>query len=147
MAFGIPLELFTMLGSTALAGVMSIWSRSIESREKQHTMAIEGLTLRGRLVKEAREYENKGFQWTRRILALMAVSAIIVWPMVVPVFWPDVSVTVGFTEWRPGFLFIEGREVVKWRAIEGLAVTPLHTHFMMAIVGLFFGQHTTKIMR
>jgi hypothetical protein len=92
----------------------------------------------------ARRYENKGFQVTRRIIALSAVFAVIVWPKVVAVFWPEVPVVVGYTEWNPGFLFFEGSEETTWQAVKGLVLTPLDTHLLSAIVGLYFGASMVK---
>jgi hypothetical protein len=41
MMFGLPLELITMLGSTVLGGVMSIWGQSIKSKQAQQEMLME----------------------------------------------------------------------------------------------------------
>jgi hypothetical protein len=96
----------------------------------------------------ARRYENKGFQITRRIIALSAVAAIIIWPKIVSVFWPDIQVTVGYTQWNPGFLFLtEGQEIIKWQAFKGLVITPLDTHLLSAIVGMYFGASMVKNAR
>lgn len=144
---GIPMELFTMLGSGLLSGVMTLWSQSMKSRQQQHEQMIEALKVQGGLVKEARKYNNAGFQWTRRIVTLLAVSAIIVLPKVVAVFWPDIGVTVGYSEWDPGFLFFEGSNKVTWHVAHGLVITPLDTQLMSAIVGLYFGSSIVKNAR
>lgn len=144
---GIPLELITMLGSSLIGGVMTLWSQSIKAKRAQWDMAIQGLTARGRLMKEAREYKNPEFQFTRRLIALAAVGAIIVWPKIVPVFWPELAVTVGYTEFDPGFLFFSGSESVKWQAAKGLVLTPLDTHLMSAITGLYFGASIVRNAR
>jgi hypothetical protein len=36
--FGLPLELITMLFSTVLGGVMSIWGQSMKARQLQNEM-------------------------------------------------------------------------------------------------------------
>ena len=38
---GLPLELITMLGSTVLGGVMSIWGQSIKARQAEQKMLME----------------------------------------------------------------------------------------------------------
>jgi hypothetical protein len=145
---GIPLELMTMLGSGLLSGVMTLWSQSQKAKQDAFNRAIEGLSAQSKATDLARRYENKGFQVTRRIIALSAVGAIIVWPKVIAVFWPEVPVTIGYTEWNPGFLFItEGKELVKWQALKGLVITPLDTHLLSAIVGLYFGSSMVKNAR
>ena len=145
---GIPLELITMLGSGLLSGLMTLWGQSQKAKQDAFNRAIEGLSAQSRATDMARRYENKGFQITRRIIALSAVGAIIVWPKVIAVFWPEIPVTIGYTEWNPGFLFFtEGKELVKWQALKGLVITPLDTHLLSAIVGLYFGASVVKNAR
>jgi hypothetical protein len=144
---GIPFELITMLGSGLLGGIMSLWSQSIKSKQAQHEMTISALSAQAGVHKEAREYAAPGFQFTRRIIAIAAVFAIIVWPKIVPVIWPEMSVMVGYTEWNPGFLFFEGTDEIKWQAAKGLVLTPLDTHLMSAIIGLYFGASIAKNAR
>jgi len=144
---GLPLELITMLGSGLLSGVMTLWGQSQKAKQDAFQRAIDGLSAQSEATDLARRYENKGFQVTRRIIALSAVGAVIVWPKVVAVFWPEVSVTVGYTEWNPGFLFFEGSEETTWQAVKGLVLTPLDTHLLSAIVGLYFGASMVKNAR
>ena len=96
--------------------------------------------------KEAREYENVGFQWTRRIIALTAIFAIVVLPKILPLIDPQAQVIVGYTEWKPGFLFFEGKEVMQWvpMAQRGIIITPLDTNLVAAIIGLYFGGSLVK---
>jgi len=145
MLGGIPLELITMLGSGLMGGVMTLWSQSMKAKQDAFQRAIDGLSAQSQATDMARRYENKGFQVTRRIIALSAVGAVIVWPKIVPIFWPDVPVIVGWTEWNPGFLFItEGKEATVWQTMKGLVLTPLDTHLVSAIVGLYFGASIVK---
>lgn len=145
MLGGIPLELVTMLGSSLLGGVMTLWSQNMKSKQEAFQRAIDGLAAQSKATDEARRYENKGFQLTRRVIALSAIGAIIVWPKIVPVFWPDMQVVVGWTEWNPGFLFLtDGQEETVWKTMQGLVLTPLDTHLVSAIVGLYFGASMVK---
>ena len=94
--------------------------------------------------KDAREYENTGFAWTRRIIALTAVFFIIAYPKLVPVFF-DTSVFLTWTEFTRGFFFlIESKEIVMDKEFFGVVITPLDTHLMSAIVGLYFGGSLVK---
>ena len=141
---GIPFEIITMLGSTLLGGLMSLWSQSIKAKQAQQALLMERAKFQQKAVQSAREYENAGFQWTRRIIALTAIFSIVVLPKVVAIFYPDISVTVGYTEFRPGFLFFSEKEVLKWRALQGLVITPLDTNLVGAIVGMYFGGSLVK---
>ena len=141
---GIPFEIITMLGSTLLGGFMSLWSQSIKAKQANQAMLMERAKFQQKAVQSAREYENVGFQWTRRIIALTAIFSIVVFPKVVAVFFPEVSVTVGYTEFRPGFFFIPEKEVMAWKALTGLVITPLDTNLVGAIVGMYFGGSLVK---
>ena len=139
-----PFEMITMLGSTVLGGVMSIWSQSIKAKQAEQKMLIQRAEVQTAAFKEAREYDNKGFQWTRRIIALTAVFFIIAWPKLAPVFF-DTSVYLTWTEFTRGFLFlIEQKEITMDKEFFGVVITPLDTHLMSAIIGLYFGGSLVK---
>ena len=143
---GIPFEMITMLGSTVLGGVMSIWSQSIKAKQAQQKMLLQRAEVQTAAFKEAREYDNVGFQWTRRIIALTAIFAIVVLPKILPLIDPQAQVIVGYTEWKPGFLFFEGKDVMQWvpMAHKGIVITPLDTNLVAAIVGMYFGGSLVK---
>ena len=98
-----PFEMITMLGSTVLGGVMSIWSQSIKAKQAEQKMLLQRADVQQKGFREAREYENVGFQWTRRIIALIAVFAIVLLPKLMPLISSDISVIVGYLEFKPGF--------------------------------------------
>ena len=141
-----PFEMITMLGSTVLGGVMSIWSQSIKAKQSEQKMLLAWAAVQQKGFKEAREYDNVGFQWTRRIIALTAIFAIVVLPKVLPLISPDAHVVVGYTQFKPGFLFFEGKEIMKWVPMEakGIIITPLDTNLVSAIIGLYFGGSLVK---
>jgi len=142
--FGLPVEMITMLGSSVLGGVMTVWGQSIKAKQAEQKMLLARGKFQMESIEKARTYDNKGFQWTRRIIALSAVFAIIIWPKIVPVFF-DTSVWLTWTEFTRGFLFlIESKEIVMDREFFGVVITPLDTHLMSAIVGLYFGGSLVK---
>jgi hypothetical protein len=138
--------MITMLGSTVLGGVMSIWSQSIKAKQAEQKMLLARAKVQTEAFKEAREYDNVGFQWTRRIIALTAIFAIVVLPKIIPLIDPQAQIIVGYTEFKPGFLFFEGKDVMKWvpMAAKGIIITPLDTNLVSAIVGLYFGGSLVK---
>ena len=142
-----PFEMITMLGSTVLGGLMTVWSQSIKAKQAQQKMLLARADKQAEIFKEAREYDNAGFQWTRRIIALVAVFAIIVLPKIIPLIDPNAQVIVGYTEFKPGFLFFtEGKDVMNWvpMAAKGIVITPLDTNLVSAIIGLYFGGSLVK---
>ena len=139
---GFPFEIITMLGSTLLSSVLSIWSQSRKAKEDQQKLLITRGEFEMKAKKQSLDHglKDKGFAWTRRIIALVSVFAIVVLPKMVAVFYPDVDVTVGYTNWRPGFWFFkEGREVFEWITFKGLVITQLDTNLVSAIIGMYFG--------
>ena len=67
-------------------------------------------------------------------------------PKLVAVWYPDVSVIVGYTEVKGGLFnwLFGGDGTVQWQAAKGFVITPLDTHIVSAIVGLYFGAGFTK---
>ena len=144
---GFPFEIITMLGSTLLSSLLSIWSQSRKAKEEQQKLLI----TRGEFEMKAKQQsldhglKDKGFAWTRRIIALVSVFAIVVLPKMVAVFYPDVDVTVGYTNWNPGFWFFrEGRDIFEWITFQGLVITQLDTNLVSAIIGMYFGGSLVK---
>ena len=141
---GFPFELITMLGSTLISGVMSMISQNLKAKQAQQKMLLARGEFQVEAFKAAREYGNEGFQWTRRIIAVLSVLSIVVLPKVAVIFFPDLAVTVGYTEFKPGFLFIPEKESMKWIAFNGLVITPLDTNLVSAIIGMYFGGSLVK---
>ena len=143
---GFPFEIITMLASTILGGVMSIWAESRKAKAENEKLLI----TRGEFDMKARKQsieagqKDKGFAWTRRIIALSSVFAIVVFPKLVAVYYPEVAVTVGYTQWNPGGLFRSGREVFDWITFQGLVITQLDTNLVSAIIGMYFGGSLAK---
>jgi len=142
---GFPFEIITMLGSTLLSSLLSIWSQSRKAKAEEQKLLITRGEFEMKAVQQARRVKDKGFAWTRRIIALTAIFAIVLLPKLVAVFYPDVDVTVGYTNWRPGFMFFrEGREVFEWVTFQGLVITQLDTNLVSAIIGMYFGGSLVK---
>ena len=141
---GLPVEMITMLGSSVLGGAMTLWGQSIKAKQQQQVMIMERAKFQMSAIEKARTHNDKGFQWPRRVIALIAVFFIIVWPKIVPVIF-DVSVFLTWTELSRGFLFlIEQKEMLVDREFAGVVITPMDTHLMSAIVGLYFGGSLVK---
>ena len=146
--FGLPLELITMLFSTILGGVMSIWGQNTKAKQAQQEMLMQRANFQAKQVNRARDAgkNDKHFAWTRRLIALSAVFSIIVLPKLVAVWYPDITVYVGYTEMQGGFFnwLFGPDEAIKWKMAKGFVITPLDTHIVSAIVGLYFGAGFTK---
>lgn len=143
---GIPLELITMFSSAILGGVMTLWSMSLKAKAQAHSQLMDKVGIEAKRQDAARTYGGKDekFSFTRRTLAIMAVFSVIVLPKLAAL-WGLPPVTVGYTEFDPGFwFFTEGKDVIKWITATGFVITPLDTHFCSAVAGLYFGSSTVR---
>ena len=123
---------------------MSMMSQNMKAKQDHQKMLLARAEFQAETFRAAREYDNAGFQWTRRIIAILAVLAIVVLPKVAVILFPDLTITVGYTEFRPGFLFIPEKEAMKWIAFQGMVITPLDTNLVAAIIGMYFGGSLVK---
>jgi len=140
-----PFEIVTMLGSTLLSSLLSLWAQRIKAKQQEQELLITRGKFQLQSIEAARNVDNKGFQWTRRIIALSSIFAIVILPKLVAVYYPDVDVTVGYTVFHPGFLFLtESREVFEWITFKGLVITQLDTNLVSAIIGMYFGGSLVK---
>lgn len=137
----IPTELLTMGGSFLMSSAVSIINTRMKAKARANELLIASSKASGKLVKEAREYENKGFQWTRRTIALLAVGSIIVLPKIVCLIHPETNVWVSWSEMTGGFWpFSDPKSELIWKQMTGILITPLDTHLVAAVTGLYFGK-------
>ena len=141
---GFPLEIITLLGSTILSGTLKLWSQSIKAKQQEQQLLIARAGVQIKSFRAAREYKSEGFAWTRRIIALTTVFAVVLLPKIVAIYYPEILVTVGYTEFRPKFLFLSEKESLSWISLKGLVITPLDTNLVGAIVGMYFGGSLVK---
>lgn len=119
---------------------MQLMSRSLEIRRQERLFSMQMLGKPPTPVRTVRAYESRAFQWTRRIIALTAIFSVIVFPKIVAVWMPEIAVHIGYPQESQGFLFLfSGVTKIKWVTMHGLVITPLDTHLLSAIVGLYFG--------
>lgn len=138
--YPLPAELLTLTCSSLFGGVMQLMSRSLEIRRQERLFSMQMLGKPPTPVRTVRAYESRAFQWTRRIIALTAIFSVIVFPKIVAVWMPEIAVHIGYPQESQGFLFLfSGVTKIKWVTMHGLVITPLDTHLLSAIVGLYFG--------
>ena len=86
-------------------------------------------------------------QWTKRVIALGLVGT---WcALHLGVSLPELlglnsQVVVGYTEISPKFLFWGGEEAMKWKTIEGAAITPAFNNVVILLVSYYFGSGGTR---
>lgn len=133
------MDLIPLLGGTLVGGLLKLWGMKQESQKIRDEALYRMAGLKTKDRQDARAWDGKYVQWTRRAIALMAVGSIIVLPKVAAIF-TDLTVIYGTVEWNSGFLFFtEGKDVVKWTTMKGLVITPLDVQVVLSIIGLYFG--------
>lgn len=105
---------------------------------------MEALGHKRKTVADARNYSDPGFQWTRRFIAITTVLCVVAVPILAGWISP-VSISYGWHETTNGFMFFtEGRDVIKWAVGTGIMITPVYTHLLYAISGMYFGSSSIK---
>lgn len=135
----IPSELVSLLGSSLLGSGMRIFSFLLMAHHRERLMRLCKASVQESTIVSARK--ASGLQLTRRIIAVSAVFFVIIWPKLVAVFFPEIPISVGYSQISNGFWFFSSAyEKLHWIQLQGLVITPLDTHLLSAIIGLYFGS-------
>ena len=137
----IPMELLSMGASTILGGVLSIMAQKGKDEAEKQKMMMARAGFQAEQFDKARAVADPFTKNTRRWIALMCVFAIIVLPKLVFLISPETPIYVGYTEatsvgW---WIFASSAEMTTWKPLGGLVITPLDTHVVSSIIGLYFG--------
>ena len=136
----LPTELVTLLGSSLLSGVMKLFALNAAAKRQERLLHMQALNQSLEHIARARKFDRPGFQWTRRLIAITATFFIIAFPKIVAVWMPEVPVLFGYPDLDKGlWLWSASVERIEWVQINGLVITPLDTHLLSAIVGMYFG--------
>ena len=145
-----PLEIITMGASVLLSFIVKLISAKNETKREKDLAMLNALNAKASIAKQIRSEKDKGVQWTRRIIALSVVFSVIVLPKVLVLTgYYTGNYTFGWTELEGGFLFFSSpKEVLQWMTLSnGLVITPLDTHTVSAIIGLYFGSSMSDVRR
>jgi len=137
----IPMELVSMGASTVLGGVLGIMAQKAKDKAEEQQMLMARAGFVAEQADKARDVKDSFTKNTRRWIALMCVFAILVLPKLVFLIAPETPIYVGYTEAiRHGFwIFSYSIDVTQWKPMTGLIITPLDTHVVSSIIGLYFG--------
>ena len=147
-------EIINAVSSLFLGGVMTIWSQSIRDRAEREKLALQSALKRHQATDDsqskAREFEGqKGFHFTRRAIALIVVLSGITLPILLPVFYPDVTIVIGYYDTARGFWpWSSTYETINWVAVgtglRPIVISPVTNNILITIIGMFFGNQITK---
>jgi len=136
-----PIELISMLVSTVLGGVLSIMAQKSKDKADEQKMLMQRADFQSKQFDKARAVDDPFTKNTRRWIALICVVAILVLPKLAPFINPDMPIFVGYTEsvMQGWWIFASSTDITQWKPMTGLVITPLDTHVVSSIVGLYFG--------
>ncbi len=137
----IPMELISMGASTVIGGVLSIMAQKAKDKADEQRSLMARAGFQAEQFNRARNVTDSFTKNTRRWIALMCVMAIIVLPKLAPFIDPSLNIYVGYTEVvSKGFwIFSSSTDMTLWKPLDGLVITPLDTHVVSSIIGLYFG--------
>jgi hypothetical protein len=138
MFANLPLETFTFLGSSLIGTVSKLVGLFLAAKREEKLLQLQVMSAQAKIISDARNCAVPSVQWTRRVISLLAVFFIICFPKIVAVFFPHVPVIIGYTELQHAF-FSGATAHTVWQSAYGLTITPLDTHMLAAIIGLYFG--------
>ena len=116
-------------------------AQKIKDAAEQQKMLMQRAEFDAAQKDKARNVQDKFTKNTRRWIALISVVAILVIPKLAPFINPDLPIYVGYTEetLQGWWIFASSTDITQWKAMTGLIITPLDTHVVSSIIGLYFG--------
>ena len=140
--FGLPVEAISMLGSTALGGVMKMWSQSQADKAEQHKMMLQANQQVQESVDSARAYQNPNAAWIRRFIVVTAMLAGIGIVFMAPLLNQVTNIPVEVTH---GSKFLFGifdstHTVTEYLTLEGWVTPEWLPVSIMHIIGFYFGS-------
>lgn len=138
--FGLPIEAVSMIGSTLLGGVMTMWGQAAKDKQDQFKMMMQQNKQIEDSFQSARENKDPFAAWTRRIIALTMIfgslAIIFAAPMMEAITNVPVERQEGFK-----FLFIDTtKTVIDYVQLEGFVVPEWLHVVVLNIVGFYFGS-------
>ena len=137
----IPMELLSMLASTVLGGVLSIMAQKAKDAADREKAFMARADFAAKQIDKARDVQDPFTKNTRRWIALISVISILVIPKLAPFIDPTMPIYVGYTETVSSgwWIFASDTDMTQWKPLSGLVITPLDTHVVSSIIGLYFG--------
>lgn len=146
-----------MLISSALTFFFKYLMYKQDVQRDRDEMMLKTGTAQADTTHQARTYDNKGFQYTRRFIAIALTLCVIVIPMVWPVIAATlipnmidaekaIGITFGYTEIKSGFWpFSSDSTETIWREFgTNIVITPWHADMFAAVIGMYFGDRFSQ---
>ena len=147
MLFGIPLAIFSSLGSFLMSFLAARAKSRSEIEEAKHKRTLElfaaqnaatAAFIEGEQVKQADPY----FSFTRRTLALGLTFGTMFCLFALPLFWPEVKWIYETTVNNPGFFGLGATSKTEFVTVAGIPVSygEAFIHFVGMVIAFYFGN-------
>lgn len=147
-------ELINAASSLLIGGIMTIWSQGMKDRAEREKLALQSALQRHEVSDasqtKAREFQGgAGFHFTRRAIALIVVICGIALPIILPAFFADITIVIGYYDVAQGFWpWSSSYETIEWIAVGSgqrpIVISPVTNNILITIIGMFFGNQITK---
>jgi uncharacterized membrane protein YfcA len=138
--FGLPIEAVSMIGSTALGGLMKMWGQAQADKAEQfkQMMARNGQIEEG--VNNARAMQNPNAAWVRRFIVVTAMLGGLGIVFLAPLLGQSTNVPIEVTSGFK-FLFLDftNTETI-YKQLEGFVTPEWLPVAIMNIIGFYFGS-------
>lgn len=139
--------------TTVITWVAKLITMRMQGAKELREAELKALNARAVITKDAREYSNKGFQYTRRFIAIATTICVMVLPFAA-VLWYQWMYPIDVIQGQSYPPIIFGYEVVdrgfwpftsdstttKWETFRGIVITPWHTEMFAWLMGMYFGN-------
>lgn len=138
--FGLPVEAISMIGSTALGGLMKMWGQAQQDKAEQFKQMMARNEQVEQGVNNARQMQNPNAAWIRRFIVVMALLGGLGIVFLAPILGMQTNVLVENTEGFK-FLFFDFTNTVKdYVQLEGFVTPEWLPVAIMNIIGFYFGS-------
>jgi len=138
----IPIELLTMAGGAISGALFKGYGMYMQNKKLDNELLLARLQGEHEVRKDVMEGPKrgwKGFQWTRRVIAISVVFSVIVLPKLAAFLSDAPQVVYGNVVEGTSFLWFTSATSINWTVMNGIPITPVDIHSCMAIIGLYFG--------
>ena len=135
------MEVLTFIGTY----VLKAFQNYTVDKSEQRKMELELMLRTQNVVTETRQAHstNKLLAITAAVLAMTGFFAVVLLPKLIFLFQPDVNVIYAYLETK-NYLFSSGLSKMMFKAVNGVLISPIDTHLVAAISGLYFGSVTGR---
>ena len=152
MLFGIPLAVFSSLGSFLMSFLAARAKSRAEIEEAKHKRTLELFAasnaaaasfMEGEQIKQQDPY----FSFTRRTLALGITFGTMFCLFAIPLFWPEVMWVYEQTVMNPGFFGIGASVTTEFVSVAGIPVSygEAFIHFVGMVIAFYFGNRLGNV--